>query len=211
MAKSNALKFGFLGALTGLMDAKIGEWKTRLAEEAEMRKQERLEQLKIAAEVRAEERTIAAEGRAQDRWFEQQDTLAAIAKDADDRRAQQAMDLEGSKHAWRVDEARVGAGYRMAEQDDEQAAQRERDQWLRDNPTPSSASANDGMYYVNDAGDRVWVTPGKVAPAGYRPESGFGVTFAPSASKSGGAPGVSRPGQQMKRPDTSGMKIVVGQ
>lgn len=220
MAKrsSQALKFGFLGALTGLMDAKVSEWRTRAAEEAEMRKLERLEQLKIAAEQRAEERGIAAEGRGQERWFEQFSAQEDARKQAEQSRQDHDVALEAMREQHRRGGAAEQHGFRMEEQDDQQsasaaeaAANRETQLKIAGMRAGGGDAANDGVTYVNQTtGQRMWVPRGQVAPQGFVPEVGYGSTFAPSASKSN-APAASavRPPNAASKPrDYSGFSIV---
>ncbi len=195
MAKSNALKFGILGAFTGLLDAKISDWKTRLAEEAEIRKQERLEQLKIAAEVRAEERGNREFERNKEWWVDQQDTLAAISKDTDERRAQQAMDLARSQHTWRLDELHDQQAATASENAANRAAQIE----IANARQPDNEYADIVMIENPQTGeqkfDSLTTLRQQGIPVGWRLGTTRGVTSAmPSASKSGAPATTPRPG-----------------
>lgn len=201
MAKSNALKFGILGAFTGLLDAKISDWKTRLAEEAEMRKQARLEQLLIERENRAETRAIASEERANDRWFDQFDAQQAAAADARKDTQEHEVALTGLRGELGIKEIVVREGYagqRQAQQIAAQQADAEANRqtqvdiaMLNNGPDDQ----NDGVTYVNQTtGERLWVPRGQVAPQGFTPEVGYGSTFAPSQSKSNAPATTPRPG-----------------
>lgn len=222
MAKSNALKFGILGAFTGLLDAKISDWKTRLAEEAEMRKQARLEQLLIERENRAETRAIASEERANDRWFEQADYTANIQAEARQDTQEHEVAKMGLGYEYQRMGAQQGFQYRMAEQDDQQAAARE----IQEMNNAAQIEAAKARLPDNEYADIVMIENPQTGeqkfdslttlrqqgiPAGWRLGTTRGVTSAmPSASKSGAPATTPRPGAG--RPaaprDYSGFSVV---
>lgn len=197
MAKVNPTKMALLGMVGGALQWALDEQTRRRAEQAELLKLQRLEELEMAREERAQgrwerqfemqtsanrENSFIEHGLALQR-LEQEQGFRSKEAERSRQHAFQMVDaqtranerLEGTRHRYRKDEAAFEEGL------------------LRTRPpgtgnrTPTMVLGDDGKTYE--------LRPGQSLPPGVRPVGGAGVTWAPSPSKMGGPGGYQSPRQ----------------
>jgi hypothetical protein len=194
-SKRHATRMGIMGAVLGAINFKVSQSLQQLAEEAEMRKLQRLEQIQIAREGRAEQRDVAKD----ERTFAQQEkmldssqqhdvALAGLRNEFDTQRLNQQLAAQREMNA--SDNAAALSRQELANRGALEVA------------NVRSADSGDGLY----GSDGQWYPRGTALPAGVTPAVGFGATNL-GVRGSGGLPG--RPGAAAPAPrrDFTGFSV----
>lgn len=200
----HALSMGIMGAIVGGLDFKKREWETQRAEEAEMRKQARLEQILIAREGRQEERDVARE----QRGYEHDKSMQLDRQDHDAAMAALNADLDLRRLA-------TAHGYDLSKLTMQHVQQLQQIQTqgavTRENATHEAqtraehTTEKDGLY----GSDGRFYPVGTPLPAGVTPAVGFGATNLGTRGTAGSLLGgpATRPGATAPRRDYSGFSI----
>lgn len=210
--KRHATKMGLMGAVLGGLNFKLNQWTTERAEQAELRKLQRLEEIAMAREARADQRQIASDERQHGYRMAELDSK----QDHD-------VALVGLNHEYKTIEAAQAAGFRMDQIRVEGAQAMDRVQASEAGANARSAASNATTLEVANirsegapgsqphilGSDGRWYPQGTPLPAGVTPAAGSGISFAPSASKQL-PPGARRPGVSTApaQRDFSGFSVV---